>query len=639
MKNILLLLIAMIGMSGIYACKSTKPVNNDNLTTMKDKEPIQRQPVTGIFLEDFTNAKEVTDYTTALRAAIEMAHKTKLPILLVPNKVYPIKGVVNVSNKNFEIRNNGILKGEFTGYLYSNPKDKNSEKLKKLYNNLFILNANATSNIILKEVQFADFENILDLGKRDVTFSMVAEGIQVDNAASLVYSVNQQMSDKITMQGCTRFVLRNSTMTNMTGSVVRITQRNVNNITIESNLIDGVKLYYKQRIGVLEVGNGNYNSNSHNINIQGNTVQNCEWIGGNTAVPDQNCDKAVICAAKVTVSKGAGGAAILALGCQQVNITNNILYNLYSRHKCDPTSRKATGIYVKSRDCIIANNNLLNAGDGEGTIITKGWANTETAEIAPGSALSYNNIINNNHIAYEKDYHKRITTYICGITAYNKNIMISNNQIIGTSTGVEIRGLAGNLTANAVGNINIFNNQIIDLQKLGVCRNKVIGIVLDLHSNRINIENNIIQYLQNDPNVGNVDVRGIYFNLESFPESKDYLSGIVINGNVFRYLHKDQAQSSIGIDFASRLNAKNLTITSNTFEQAGICMYFDNRNLPKGEELKYSNLFITGNNAIAANTYIARQKNTTISDCMINNNKGNNATEWLMSCDKIPVLR
>jgi hypothetical protein len=637
MKNLQFLLSTFLLLIFFQACETNKSATkmpNENQLKMIKREV---QSV-GIYLENYYDDKKDSDYTNALRSAIEESDESQLPILLVPNKEYLITETIDISGKSFEIRNNGIIKGKYNDRSKLKPK-KNSDTYSCTGENLFSIRNLQKTNIKLSEVQFLDFGygKILDLKDYDVEYSIVADRIAVENCATFVSSFTQKMDRIITNKGCLKFVLTNSTFKDITNGVVRLKQRYVKNVRVESNLIDGVSMYYGSRVSIVEIGNGNYNTESYDIIMSSNVLKNCKWIGNKSLVPIENCNTNTICAGKIPVSynQGQGGAGLMAVGCKQVNITNNIFWNLYSIHKCDESARKVASIYVKSVDCIIANNNMVDAGDGEGSIITKGWTNSDSAGVT-GAAHSYNNIIVNNHISFNDSYRDRITSSLSGILVCNKNIIISNNQIIGISRGIEVRGQVEKVSSkefNEVGNINIFNNQFIDIESVGLCSARVTGVVFSNYSNRVNIKNNIFQFKQDDSKKGSIKAEGIVFNILPY-EGIDYqFTGVVIDGNTFRYLHRNTNISSKGIVFnLNKTDANNISIMNNIFEDVKQCVFFGNAK--KDDVITYDNIFIAGNNVSDVTQRLAKQKNgndtknvVNIKDIQIEGNWNNQA--WI----------
>ena len=63
----------------------------------------------GIYLENYYDDKKDSDYTNALRSAIEESDESQLPILLVPNKEYLITETITSEAIDFEEDEVGTL--------------------------------------------------------------------------------------------------------------------------------------------------------------------------------------------------------------------------------------------------------------------------------------------------------------------------------------------------------------------------------------------------------------------------------------------------------------------------------------------------------------------------------------------------
>ncbi len=375
---------------------------------------------------------------------------------------------------------------------------------------------------------------------------MDADNIQVSDCTTFIYSSGHGVCDPIVEDGCTFFHVKNSTFTNFWGPVMRVKQRKIRNIDINNNCISNIYLDNNARVAVVEIGAGNIFSDGKNIKIENNVVSNCIW---------QNS------------TNENGGAALMVIGCESVSIRANTISNVYSDNKTHPSARRASAIYVKAVDCNIENNRLINAGDGEGAIIMKGidtaplsWSNYSNncspKNLPYTSAISKNVYIKGNvikfipntneptNVATNFNFKTKVDKKIVGILAYNRDVEITCNQIMGVSIGVELRATThiGDSPDrdDVLMNITIANNSIAleyGAREVGSFEN-IRGIIIGERFQNIKILNNEISFSGDiDPNssIYKKEEIGIYIAPHNVGFITNKSETLLISNNLFEH--------------------------------------------------------------------------------------------------------
>ncbi|MFK8102545.1 MAG: hypothetical protein AB8G15_08470 [Saprospiraceae bacterium] len=417
--------------------------------------------------------------------------------------------------------------------------------------NLFELKNNA--DIQFKNVSFKNFACVLKAGKRDISYQLDIDGIQLENCQSLVFAgLNNKEVKKVGP-----ISIKNSVFKNCIGPVIEIRNLHLNQVEISKNrFFNTQKLKHKS--AVIEVGGGTNFSRATNVKVQFNTIDNFNFV-------DKAC-------------------GIIVHGASEVVISDNQISNLCSTHISDKDSH---GIYIKASNTKILRNTLIDAGEGEAAIINKGLAKNH-AYTTPGTPSGDNVLIEGNKISYTNEYHLRAKKNITGITVTGTNQTVRNNTIKNVTNGIELR--SGQLVKgkNYTGGFTIVGNKIHQLQHCLSRKGKsaVQGIAIMQQTNNVMVKQNEIKFT---PEITSIPtyVFGIACLTNGDTEN------IVIEENTIENkLTEQKDKSSYAINVRTKGIIKNLVLLNNVISgfSYGVVLN-DNNNLATYQNVKVDNQY------------------------------------------------
>ena len=408
-------------------------------------------------------------------------------------------------------------------------------------NNLFVLQDGAS--ITMSGILVSNFKHVIDLRKEDISYKIQIDSIEVRNCKSFIHSVlNNQQTKKtgpVNIQG--------SKFLNIVGPVIGIRSLLVADVNIVNNTFDNKNLKGQSSRSCIEIGAGSNQSNGRNVVIAHNEIKNFDFDDSN---------------------KGSFG--ILVHGVDDTQINYNKLQNLSSSHRVHRTA----GIFIKAKNSTIKENYLFNAGDGEASIINKGFAKNHEGT-SPGTPSGDNTKILNNSIKFTQAYHKKAQKNITGILVTGSNQLVANNIIENITYGIVLR--SGILKPNVpyeggfVLDKNIISGFINSSKKL---KKSAAGIFVTQFSKNVSINNNEISVTAKSKHINYIQCVSV----ETHLATENY----VIENNHFRNSDLSREKGLVGVNFRVSGEVDQVKIKGNNFSRLVNNVVF-NENLGKSK--------------------------------------------------------